>query len=121
MGDKSNLSGRKVIKMKNVNLDELAVEQKVVEYNLDLSAIILTALRGDKKGEYKSLLGLLNKLLKKRSLDLKNEDKNNLKQKLELVMDQLFEIKIQNELSETALEEINSLLDIAERINVSLY
>ena len=108
--------------MKNFNNpDELAVEQKIVEYNLDLSAIILTALRGDKKREYESLLKLLNELLRKRSLNLTDEDKNNLKQKLELVMDQLFEIKINNELSETALEEVNNLLDVAEKISISLY
>ena len=120
MGDKPNLSGRKAKKMKNFNLDELAIEQKVVEYNLDLSAIILTALRGDKKGEYKSLLGLLNKLLKKRSLKLKEKEKNNLKEKVELIMDQLFDLKIKTS-SETAIQAINDLLNIAEKISISLY
>ena len=106
--------------MKDFNLDELAIEQKVVEYNLDLSTIILTTLRGDKKEEYSSLLSLLNELLRKRSLDLKEKEKENLKEKVELIMDQLFDLKIKTS-SKTAIQEINDLLDIAEKISISLY
>lgn len=107
--------------MKNFNNpDELAIEQEIVEYNLDLSVIILTALRGDKKGKYKSLLKLLDELLRKRSLDLTDEDKNNLKEKVELIMDRLFDLKIKTS-SETTIEEINDLLDITEKISISLY
>ena len=117
-GGQTNLSGRKVNKMKN--LDDLMLEQQIVELNLDLSSIVLMALRGDEKGEYRSLLSLLDKLLKKRSLKLKEKEKNNLKEKVELIIDQLFDLKIKTS-SETAIEEINDLLDIAERINISLY
>jgi hypothetical protein len=102
------------------NLDDLMLEQQIVELNLDLSSVVLTALRGDNKGEYASLLSLLDKLLKKRSLKLNEKEKNNLKEKVELVMDQLFDLKIETP-SETAIQEINDLLDIAEKISISLY
>lgn len=102
------------------NLDDLMLEQQIVELNLDLSSVVLTALRGDNKGEYASLLSLLDKLLKKRSLKLNEKEKNNLKEKVELVMDQLFDLKIEAP-SETAIQEINDLLDIAEKISISLY
>lgn len=117
-GGQTNLSGRKVNKMKN--LDDLMLEQQIVELNLDLSSVVLMALRGDEKGEYRSLLSLLDKLLKKRSLKLKEKEKNNLKEKVELIMDQLFDLKIEAP-SETAIQEINDLLDIAEKISISLY
>ena len=96
------------------------MEQQIIELNLDLSSIILLALRGDKSGQYKPLLVLLDKLLKKRSLKLEQKEKDNLKEKVELVMDRLFELKIKTP-SETATEEINNLLDIAEKISISLY
>lgn len=102
------------------NLDDLTMEQQIVELNLDLSSVILTALRGDEKSEYRSLLMLLDKLLKKRSLELKEKEKENLKEKVELIMDQLFDLKIKTS-SETAIQEINDLLDIAEKISISLY
>ena len=102
------------------NLDDLVMEQKIVELNLDLSSVALLALRGDDKGEYASLLSLLDKLLKKRSLKLNEKEKENLKEKVELIMDQLFDLKIKTS-SETAIEEINDLLDIAEKISISLY
>lgn len=102
------------------NLDNLTVEQQIIEFNLDLSSVILLALRGDDKGEYASLLSLLDKLLKKRSLKLKEKEKENLKEKVELIMDQLFDLKIEAP-SETAIQEINDLLDIAEKISISLY
>ncbi len=102
------------------NLDDLMLEQQIVELNLDLSSVVLTALRGDNKGEYASLLSLLDKLLKKRSLKLNQTEKNNLKEKTELILDRLFDLKI-NTSSETAIEEINDLLDVAEKINISLY
>ena len=117
-GEQTNLSGRKVNKMKN--LDDLVMEQKIVELNLDLSSITLLALRGDKKGQYEPLLNLLNRLLKKRSIKLEQKEKDNLKEKVELIMDRLFELKIKTP-SETAIEEINDLLDIAEKISISLY
>lgn len=117
-GGQTNLSGRKVNKMKN--LDDLVMEQKIVELNLDLSSITLLALRGDKKGQYEPLLNLLNRLLKKRSIKLEQKEKDNLKEKVELIMDRLFELKIETS-SETAIEEINDLLDIAEKISISLY
>ena len=101
-------------------IDDLTVEQQIIEFNLDLSSVILLALRGDEKGEYRSLLSLLDKLLKKRSLKLKEKEKDNLKEKVELIIDQLFDLKIKTS-SETAIEEINDLLDIAEIINISLY
>lgn len=106
--------------MKKINLDDLTVEQQIIEFNLDLSSIILLALRGDKKGQYEPLLNLLNRLLKKRSIKLEQKEKDNLKEKVELVMDRLFELKIKTP-SETATEEINNLLDIAEKISISLY
>ena len=102
------------------NLDDLTVEQQIIEFNLDLSSITLLALRGDKKGQYEPLLNLLNRLLKKRSIKLEQKEKDNLKEKVELVMDRLFELKIKTP-SETATEEINNLLDIAEKISISLY
>lgn len=102
------------------NLDDLMMEQQIIELNLDLSSIILLALRGDNKGEYASLLSLLDKLLKKRSLKLTEKEKNNLKEKTELILDRLFDLKIETS-SETAIEEINDLLDIAEKISISLY
>lgn len=102
------------------NLDDLMLEQQIVELNLDLSSVVLTALRGDNKGEYASLLSLLDKLLKKRSLKLTEKEKNNLKEKTELILDRLFDLKIETS-SETAIEEINDLLDIAEKISISLY
>lgn len=102
------------------NLDDLTVEQQIIEFNLDLSSITLLALRGDKKGQYRSLLMLLDKLLKKRSLELKEKEKENLKEKVELIIDQLFDLKIKTS-SETAIQEINDLLDIAEKISISLY
>ena len=119
-GLKYNPSGRKALKMKKNNLDDLTMEQQIVELNLDLSSVVLTALQGDEKGEYRSLLSLLDKLLKKRSLKLKEKEKNNLKEKVELIMDQLFDLKIKTS-SETAIQEINDLLDIAEKISISLY
>ncbi len=106
--------------MKKFNLDDLTMEQQIVELNLDLSSVVLMALRGDEKGEYKSLLMLLDKLLKKRSLELKEKEKENLKEKVELIMDQLFDLKIKTS-SKTAIQEINDLLDIAEKISISLY
>lgn len=106
--------------MKKFNLDDLTVEQQIIEFNLDLSSIILLVLRGDKKGQYEPLLNLLNRLLKKRSIKLEQKEKDNLKEKVELVMDRLFELKIKTP-SETATEEINNLLDIAEKISISLY
>jgi hypothetical protein len=102
------------------NLDDLMLEQQIVELNLDLSSVVLTALRGDKKGQYEPLLNLLNRLLKKRSIKLEQKEKDNLKEKVELVMDQLFDLKIEAP-SETAIQEINDLLDIAEKISISLY
>jgi len=102
------------------NLDDLTVEQQIIEFNLDLSSVILLALRGDKKGQYEPLLNLLNRLLKKRSIKLEQKEKDNLKEKVELVMDRLFELKIKTP-SETATEEINNLLDVAEKISISLY
>ena len=101
-------------------LDDLMMEQQIIELNLDLSSIILLALRGDKKGQYEPLLNLLNRLLKKRSIKLEQKEKDNLKEKVELVMDRLFELKIKTP-SETATEEINNLLDVAEKISISLY
>lgn len=101
-------------------LDDLTVEQQIIEFNLDLSSIILLVLRGDKKGQYEPLLNLLNRLLKKRSIKLEQKEKDNLKEKVELVMDRLFELKIKTP-SETATEEINNLLDVAEKISISLY
>ena len=117
-GQKRNLSGRKALKMKN--LDNLTVEQQIIEFNLDLSSVILLALRGDERDQYKSLLSLLDKLLKKRSLKLNQTEKDNLKEKIELIMDRLFELKIKTS-SETAIQEINDLLDISEKISISLY
>lgn len=102
------------------NLDDLTVEQQIIEFNLDLSSVILLALRGDKKEQYEPLLNLLNRLLKKRSIKLEQKEKDNLKEKVELVMDRLFELKIKTP-SETATEEINNLLDVAEKISISLY
>lgn len=102
------------------NLDDLTVEQQIIEFNLDLSSAILLALRGDRKGQYEPLLNLLNRLLKKRSIKLEQKEKDNLKEKVELVMDRLFELKIKTP-SETATEEINNLLDVAEKISISLY
>lgn len=102
------------------NLDDLTVEQQIIEFNLDLSSVILLILRGDKKGQYEPLLNLLNRLLKKRSIKLEQKEKDNLKEKVELVMDRLFELKIKTP-SETATEEINNLLDVAEKISISLY
>lgn len=102
------------------NLDDLTVEQQIIEFNLDLSSVILLILRGDKKGQYEPLLNLLNRLLKKRSLKLTEKEKNNLKERVELVMDQLFDLKIETS-SETAIQEINDLLDISEKISISLY
>lgn len=101
-------------------IDDLVMEQQIVELNLDLSSIVLLALRGDKKGQYEPLLNLLNRLLKKRSLKLTEKEKNNLKERVELVMDQLFDLKIETS-SETAIQEINDLLDISEKISISLY
>lgn len=102
------------------NLDDLMLEQQIVELNLDLSSVVLTALRGDNKGEYASLLSLLDKLLKKRSLKLNQTEKNNLKEKTELILDRLFDLKI-NTSSETAIEEINDLLGVADSLHTLLY
>ena len=101
-------------------IDDYKIAEELYEYNLALSSIIVSLVRG---GSEKSdaLINLLDSLLRKKVLDISEKEKRKIQKNLELIADELFDLKIRECLSETTLKEVNDLLEVTDSLYTILY
>lgn len=102
------------------NVDEYKIAEELYEYNLALSSIITSLVRG---GSEKSdaLVSLLDGLLRKRILDIDQKQKLKIQKEIDRIADELFDLKIKECASETTKKEINNLLKVADSLYTLLY
>lgn len=101
-------------------IDDYKIAEELYEYNLALSSIIVSLVRG---GSEKSdaLVSLLDGLLRKRILDISKKEKIKIQKEIERIADELFELKLKECASDTTLKEINDLLGVADNLHTLLY
>lgn len=104
------------------DIDDLKVAEELYEYNLMLSSIIIKLVRGgEEKEKSDALINLLDSLLRKKVLDISEKEKRKIQKNLELIADELFDLKIRECLSETTLKEVNDLLEVTDSLYTILY
>lgn len=101
-------------------IDDYKIAEELYEYNLALSSIIVSLVRG---GSEKSdaLVSLLDGLLRKRILNISEKEKVKIQKDIKRIADELFDLKIRECLSETTLKEVNDLLEVADSLYTILY
>ena len=122
MGDKIETfpAERLNVMFKYEEIDDYKIAEELYEYNLALSSIIISLVRG---GSEKSdaLVSLLDGLLRKRVLNVSEKEKIKTQKEIERIADELFDLKLKECASEATLEEINYLLGVADNLHTLLY
>ena len=101
-------------------IDDLKIAEELYEYNLALSSIIIKLVRGGSE-ESDALVNLLDSLLRKRVLDISENQKIKTQKEIDRIADELFDLKIKECASDATLKEINDLLGVADSLHTLLY